>query len=138
MLVKLQGGQVLKSPIKEIGGYTITLTEQGLVDPLFQSFPDEFPVFQWHSDVFTVPPGGFFLATGDPCYTQAYRKGNVWGIIFHLEITAQDAKRWVDAYPDEPNDIGKTREQVLRECIKDEDVMRILSEKLMNNFLSLK
>lgn len=138
MLAKLQGGQVLKSPIKEIGGYTINLTEQGLVDPLFQGFPDEFPVFQWHSDVFTVPPDGFFLATGDPCYTQAYRKGNVWGIIFHLEISAQDAKRWVDAYPDEPKDIGKTREQVLRECIEYEDIMRILSEKLMNNFLSLK
>ena len=136
MLAKLMGGEVLKSPSKEIGGYKVALTEQGLSDPLYQGFPIEFPVFHWHSDMFTVPQGGVLLATGNPCPIQSFRKDNVWGVIFHLEITTQDAMRWADAYPDEPGAIGKTREQVLNECNSDEQEMRDLAITLMKNFLS--
>ena len=138
MLAKLLGGEVLRSPRKEIGGYKVALTEQGLSDPLFHGFPSEFPVFHWHSDVFTIPPGGSLLATGNPCRIQSFRKDNVWGVIFHLEITTQDAMRWADAYPDEPKAIGKTREQVLDECKAKEPEMRALAIKLMQNFLSQK
>lgn len=137
MLAKLLGGEVLKSPSKEIGGYSVNLTDQGQFDPLFQGFPKQFPVFHWHSDMFTVPPEGSLLATGVPCPIQSFRKDNVWGVIFHLEITAQDAERWIEAYPDEPKAIGKTREQVLEECNQTESEMRILANKLMQNFLSL-
>jgi GMP synthase (glutamine-hydrolysing) len=136
MLAKKMGGSVLKSPGKEIGGYNVTLTEHGISDPLFKGFPREFPVFHWHSDMFTIPPRGKLLATGNPCPIQAFRKNNVWGIIFHLEITSDDAVRWADAYPDELKDIGKTREQVIEECKKDDYDMKILSKKLMENFLN--
>ena len=135
MLAKLLGGEVVKSPNKEIGGYTVKLTEEGVADPLYHGFPAEFPVFHWHSDMFTVPPGGQLLATGDPCPVQSYRKGNVWGVIFHLEITSRDAERWANTYPDEPKAIGKTREQVLAECRETEDDMSKLAERLMRNFL---
>lgn len=138
ILVRLLGGEVNKSPSKEIGGYTIRLNEDGLSDPLYDGFPEDFPVFHWHGEMFTVPPGGKLLATGDPCPIQSYRKDNVWGIIFHLEVTAADAVRWADAYPAEPRAIGKTREQVLEECKLYEQQMKSLALKLMENFLSLK
>jgi len=138
MLSILLGGEVKKSPSKEIGAYTVTLTTDGLSDPLYNGFPDKFPVFHWHSDMFTVPPGGKLLATGDPCLIQSYRKDNVWGVIFHLEVTATDAVRWAEAYPAEPKAIGKTREQVLEECKSTELRMKSLAEKLMKNFLSQK
>jgi len=138
MLARLLGGKVLKSPSKEIGRYTVSLTEQGLSDSLYQGFPEEFPVFHWHSDMFTVPPDGSLLATGYPCPIQSFRKGNVWGVIFHLEITSRDAERWADAYPEEPKAIGKTREQVLSECMEAESEMKNLAEKLMQNFLKQK
>lgn len=138
MLSILLGGEVKKSPSKEIGGYMVNLTSDGASDPLYSGFPDGFPVFQWHSEMFTVPLGGKLLATGDPCPIQSYRKDNVWGIIFHLEVTATDAVRWANAYPAEPKAIGKTREQVLDECRSVETQMRSLAEKLMKNFLSQK
>lgn len=138
ILARLLGGKVKKSPSKEIGGYTVSLTEEGISDPLYNGFPEDFPVFHWHSEMFTVPPGGKLLATGDPCPIQSYRKGNIWGVIFHLEVTAADAVRWADAYPAEPPAIGKTREQVLEECKLYEQQMRSLALKLMENFLSLK
>ena len=135
MLSKVLGGEVVKSPSKEVGGYTVSLTEDGLDDQLFHGFPDKFPVFHWHSDMFTVPPSGTLLATGDPCPIQAYRKGNVWGLIFHLEITSGDAKRWANAYPDEPALIGKTIEQVIKECEATEKDMTRLAGLLIENFL---
>ncbi len=135
MLSMILGGEVVRSPIKEVGGYTVSLTGDGLGDQLFHGFPDNFPVFHWHSDMFTVPPGGKLLAIGDPCPIQAYRKGNVWGVIFHLEITSEDAKRWTKAYPDEPAVIGKTVEQVIKECEATEKDMNRLAGMLIDNFL---
>jgi GMP synthase-like glutamine amidotransferase len=137
MLAMLQGGEVHSSPKKEIGGYTVSLTDDGLRDHLFHGFPRDFPVFHWHQEAFTVPPGGRLLATGDPCPVQAYAKDNVHGLIFHLEITEQDARRWADAYPQEPQAIGKTRTQVLEECRAAEPQMRALAERLTDNLLSM-
>jgi GMP synthase (glutamine-hydrolysing) len=137
MLSKVLGGEVVRSPLKEVGRYTVSLAEDGFDDPLFQGFPDEFPVFHWHTDMFTVPPGGKLLATGDPCPIQAYRKDNVWGVIFHLEITSEDAKRWADAYPEEPTIIGKTVEQVIKECEAAEKDMARLASLLIDNFLEI-
>ena len=137
MLARLLGGEVKKSPAREIGVYTATLTDQGVWDPLFRGFPPVFPVFQWHSDMFTVPPGGELLATGDPCPIQAFAKDNVRGLIFHLEITAEDAERWAAAYPGEPAHIGKSSEQVIRECREKEQEMSRLAMRLVDNLLSM-
>jgi len=137
MLAMLQGGEVHRSPQREIGGYTVHLNGRGLVDPLFRGFPKTFPVFHWHQDTFTVPPGGSLLAVGAPCPTQAYAKDNVRGLIFHLEITERDARRWADAYPEEPRSIGKTRDEVLSECRAAEPMMRGLAERLIDNLLAM-
>ncbi len=137
MLARRLGAEVRRSPEKEVGGYEVRLTEEGLEDPLFVSFPEEFPVFQWHSDMFEVPPGGSLLAVGEPCPIQAFGLGNVRGVIFHLEIDRREAGRWAKAYPAELEAVGKTREQVLKECREREPEMRELAYLLMDNFLGL-
>lgn len=137
MLARRLGAEVRRSPEKEVGGYEVRLTEAGKVDPLFAGFPPHFPVFHWHSDMFEIPPGGELLVEGDPCPIQAFRRGNVWGIIFHLEIDGSEVGRWDDAYPAELDAVGKTREQVIRECRKREPEMRVLAYRLIDNFLGL-
>ena len=137
MLAKLLGGEVVRSPMKEVGGYTVKLTNEGSKDPIFYGFPKEFPVFHWHSDMFTIPTAGILLAEGDPCPIQAFRKDSIYGVIFHLEIGVDDAKRWAEAYPDEPQYIGKTREQVLEECRLREPEMRGLATLFIENFLHM-
>jgi len=137
MLARRLGGDVVRSPEKEVGGYEVRLTEEGRADPLFRGFPGEFPVFHWHSDMFQVPPGGRLLAEGDPCPVQAFSHGNVRGVIFHLEIGRREAARWADAYPGELEAVGKTREKVLEECRARESDMRWLANRLMENFLGL-
>jgi GMP synthase (glutamine-hydrolysing) len=138
ILTRLLGAEVVKSPRKEVGGYTITLTDSGLNDPLLRGFPREVPVFHWHSDMFNVPTGGRLLARGDPCPIQAYAWRNVRGVIFHLEIDHLEAERWASAYPAELEAVGKTRAQVIEECRVREADMRRLAERLVDNFLSLR
>jgi GMP synthase-like glutamine amidotransferase len=94
-------------------------------------------VFQWHSDMFKIPPGGRLLARGDPCPIQAYVWKNVRGVIFHLEINHVEAGRWVSAYPDELMAVSKTRAQVLDECKARESEMKRLASLLVENFLNL-
>jgi len=137
MLARRLGAEVRRSPEKEVGGYDVWLTEAGAADPLFQVFPEEFPVFHWHSDMFEVPPGGNLLVEGDSCPIQAFALGNVRGVIFHLEIDRREARRWADAYPAELEAVGKSREQVLEECRIREPEMKTLAYMLMANFLML-
>jgi GMP synthase-like glutamine amidotransferase len=125
------------SPRKEVGGYNVELTEDGLKDPLFQGFQSKFPVFQWHNDMFQVPKDGKLLATGDLCPIQAFKVGNVRGVIFHLEITSNEAKKWAEAYPDELISVGKTKQEVIEECQRSEDEMKKLSEKFITNFIGM-
>ena len=138
ILARLLGAEVVKSPGKEVGGYTVSLTDDGLADPLFRGFPRDVPVFHWHSDMFRVPPGGKLLARGDPCPIQAYSWRSVRGLIFHLEINHVEAERWASAYSEELDAVGKTLEQVLRECMEREPEMRLQAKRLIENFLNLR
>jgi len=137
MLARLLGGKVRRSPKREVGGYEVHLTEVGEADPLFDGFPKEFPVFHWHAEMFNVPPGGSLLVMGAPCPIQAFGWGNIRGVIFHLEITSDDAARWADAYPQELEAVDKTRDLVVEECRKREQEMRKLASLLMDNFISM-
>jgi GMP synthase (glutamine-hydrolysing) len=137
MLARLLGADVVRSPRKEVGGYTVTLTDAGSVDPLFRGFPRDVPVFHWHGDMFKVPPGGRLLARGDPCPIQAYAWKNVRGVIFHLEIDHREAERWASAYPSELEIVGKTKAQVIEECQDREPEMKRLAGVLVDNFLAL-
>ena len=137
MLARRLGAKVTRSPEREVGGYEVRLTEVGEVDPLFAGFPEEFPVFHWHAEMFQVPPGGSILVRGVPCPIQAYGWGNIRGVIFHLEVTSADAARWADAYPMELEAVGKSREQVVKECREREPEMRGLARLLIDNFLNL-
>ncbi|MBP1700128.1 MAG: GuaA, partial [Deltaproteobacteria bacterium] len=55
LIAKALGARVTKSPVKEIGWSEVSLTEEGLKDPLFSALPKAFPVFQWHEDTFEIP-----------------------------------------------------------------------------------
>ena len=137
LLARHRGGKVVMSPVREVGGYEVHLTEVGEVDPLFAGFPREFPVFHWHAEMFRVPPGGSLLVMGAPCPIQAFGWGNIRGVIFHLEVTSAEAVRWADAYPRELEAVGKTRDRVVEECREREPEMRRLASLLMDNFLAM-
>jgi len=137
LLMKLVGAEVTSAPVKEVGSYSVHLTQEGVSDPLFKGFPLSFPVFQWHNDQFTIPPGGKHLVRGDPCRIQAVSWKGIHGILFHLELTLQEVNHWTEIYTDELKAVGKSRFQILKEFRANEEEMIDLAQKLMDNLLQI-
>jgi hypothetical protein len=51
--------------------------------------------------------------------------------MFHLEVSAEAARRWAREYADELREAGKTAEEVVAECRAREREMGELAGKLM-------
>ena len=130
------GAKVHACP-REIGIYTIKLTDAGAVDPLFEGIPREFKGFLWHGNTFEIPEGGHLIATGDPCPVEGFVKGNIRGILFHLETDYEEISRWLDHWEEGLSVLNKTREQVLANVKAAEKEMRQNAEQLISNFLKM-
>ena len=90
---------VYPAPVKEVGWSTVTLTEEGRREALFDGVPGEISVLQWHEDTFDIPVGGSLLATAADCPNQAFRVGSALGLQFHLEVDAALLGDWFSDSP---------------------------------------
>jgi GMP synthase (glutamine-hydrolysing) len=89
----------------EIGWHQVRLSDAGREDPLLAPLAPGFEAFQWHSYEFPLPPGAVALAQSDVCL-QACRIGETaWAIQFHPEVSADDARTWIDDYRSDPDAI---------------------------------
>jgi len=68
----------------------------------------EVEVFQWHGDTFTLPPSSELLAYSEK-YFQAFRKGKVLALQFHLEVDAKMVSKWVQEYGGNPGLVQRLR-----------------------------
>jgi len=102
LIAKALGAKVFKAPVKEIGWYDVSLTRIGSIDPLFSQLPKTFSVFQWHEDTFEIPHNAILIATSSPVPYQAFRYGdNAYGLQFHLEVTREMIREWMETYEEE-------------------------------------
>lgn len=93
LLAKALGASVAPGTNFEIGMVPVSLTESGRTDPVFGSMPRTFPVFQWHGEGMTLPPGGTHLAASEGFSVQAFKmKDRVYGLLFHLELEEEDVR----------------------------------------------
>ncbi|MDF1544181.1 MAG: type 1 glutamine amidotransferase [bacterium] len=137
LLAHILGANVGPSDNKEIGLYKVRLTESGKNDPLFENFPSDFPVFHWHADRFRIPFGSDLLVEGDDCKYQAFRRGCLAGVQFHLEPTAPEVSHWCDLYAEELAEIGKEKSVVVAEVEEAAREIKKLNDLLLDNFLKL-
>lgn len=85
----------------EFGWQPVRLTEAGASDRVLGALPDAFPIFQWHSDTFTLPEGAVHLAAGDVAAHQAYRIGRAtYGTQFHFEASRAVVADWTRTFPE--------------------------------------
>ena len=90
----------------ELGWIKMTLTTEGLENPLFRNVPMSFYAFERHRDgIIYLPPGAIRLAKSDLCEIQAfqYRDKPIWGVQFHPEN-----KRGKNEAMDAINEINNT------------------------------
>ncbi|MBA3910437.1 MAG: GMP synthase [Rhodobacter sp.] len=85
----------------EFGWADVDLTEAGRRDPVLSAVPEAFPVFQWHSDTFTLPDGALHLASSAQARIQAFRIGRAtYGTQFHFEASRAVVGDWLARFPD--------------------------------------
>jgi GMP synthase-like glutamine amidotransferase len=85
----------------EFGWVDVSLTKAGRADPVLSQVPESFPIFQWHSDTFTLPPGAILLATSPTAQNQAFRIGRAtYGTQFHFEANRSVVRDWSQTFPD--------------------------------------
>lgn len=107
LVAKAAGAEVSKNPIKEIGWFDVSLTDEGLKDPVFKGLGNKLRVFQWHGDTFEIPKEGKHLASSTLCPNQAFRVGwqghprRAYGLQFHLEVDQGIIAHWTEAYEEE-------------------------------------
>jgi GMP synthase-like glutamine amidotransferase len=135
VLARLLGGRARPLPRAEIGRGLVRLTPEGSADPLFAGFPTEFAVFQWHRDAFELPPGAANLASSSACAAQAFRRGRVAGVLFHLEVSSRAATAWVDAYPDHLRAAGLRRDRLLADLAESDLATRACAFRLVRNLV---
>jgi GMP synthase-like glutamine amidotransferase len=88
VLARAFGARNLIGTHPEFGWQEVRLTAAGAADPVLSAVPAAFPIFQWHSDSFTLPPGAAHLAENDAAAMQAFRIGRAtWGMQFHFEMS---------------------------------------------------
>ena len=115
LIAKAAGGTVRRGPLKEIGWYPVRLTAAARHDRLFRESPETIEVFQWHGEYFDTPPGAVNLASSDLYQCQAFSIGqNVYGLLFHLEVTGQMVKEWVGTFKEE---LDSVKEYIRPEAI---------------------
>lgn len=116
LIAEALGATTLRSPEKEIGIWPITLTEEGKLDPLFDSFANSFDVIHWHNDMPGIPKDSVLLAYSKGCPNQAFRYNDrVYGFQFHMEITPENAKTMCLHCPDDlkPSKFTQSKEDLL-------------------------
>jgi GMP synthase-like glutamine amidotransferase len=101
LLARAYGGVNILGTAPEFGWQTVSRTEEGRQDPVLGVTPESFPIFQWHDDTFTLPPGAARLARNDTASNQAFRIGRAaYGIQFHFEADRPQVSRWNTAFAD--------------------------------------
>ena len=140
LIAKAAGARVAPGPEKEIGWYPLTLTDDARKDPLFAEFPARFEAFEWHGDVFDLPAGAVSLAASARYPHQAFRVGRrVYGLLFHLEVTAPMVRVMTDTFKDEVVALGdpSRTSAILADLDRRTPALNALARRLFAAFVSL-
>ena len=101
LLARAYGAENHLGTAPEFGWVDVTLTDEGRADPVLSQVPQTFPIFQWHTDTFTLPEGAVHLAHSPTARHQAFRLGRAtYGTQFHFEASRAVVADWYRRFPD--------------------------------------
>ena len=93
LMARALGGRVSMNPVKEIGWHAIRLTG----DACSKDWLGEratLPVFHWHGETFSIPPGATRIASSAWCENQMFALGKHLALQCHIEMTDELVRSW--------------------------------------------
>jgi len=95
LVARAHGGENLLGRPVEFGWHDVRPTSGGRRDPVIAGLGEGGPIFHWHEDTFSLPPGAAHLAASDLTENQAFRLGRAtYGIQFHFEADRPLVAGW--------------------------------------------
>lgn len=95
------GAQNILDAAPEFGWCDVARSAAGAQDALLGVLPASFPIFQWHSDTFTLPHGARHLAGSAVAQNQCFRHGRAgYATQFHFEASRAVVEDWSRTFPD--------------------------------------
>lgn len=93
LFAKALGAPVARAPVPEIGWGEVQVLGADKARAWFGE-RDAFTAFQWHYDVFALPPGATRVLTNAHNPDQAYTLGKHIGLQCHIEMTRPMVETW--------------------------------------------
>jgi GMP synthase (glutamine-hydrolysing) len=101
ILARAFGAQNHLGTAPEFGWCDVALTDAGRADPVFAGLGDSFPIFEFHTDTFSLPETAVHLAHTKTAPHQAFRIGRAtYGMQFHFEANRAVVADWAREFPD--------------------------------------
>ncbi|MGE0652258.1 MAG: type 1 glutamine amidotransferase [Alphaproteobacteria bacterium] len=99
LMARAFGGVNQIGGASEFGWQTVTLEPAARDDAVLGALPSSFPIFQWHDDTFSLPPGAVRLASSAMAANQAFRIGRAgYAVQFHFEADRKLVREWNAAF----------------------------------------
>jgi GMP synthase (glutamine-hydrolysing) len=134
LIADVMGAKITRNKSKEIGWFKAERTN---IHPFLEKFPENFTVFQWHGDTFSIPEGAVRIAKSELCENQAFAyKDTVIGLQFHLESTPESIQALIDNCSDELVERpGIQTSKMMLSKKENFTLANQMMEQLMQNFL---
>jgi GMP synthase-like glutamine amidotransferase len=98
LISKALGAQVTRGPGMEIGWHPVTAFDHPGRDDWLQGLATPVDAFHWHGETFSIPDGAIPLLSSRCYENQAFAVGKTLGLQFHLEMTEQMLRQWLQLY----------------------------------------
>jgi len=105
LMSKAFGGQITRTPVKEIGWGTVQVENSAIASPWLSEWQTTTgglaTVFQWHGETFSLPSGARRLLTNEFCTNQMFALGPHLAMQCHVEMTPEMIREWCLSWPSE-------------------------------------
>jgi GMP synthase-like glutamine amidotransferase len=101
LISKALGGTISANPVKEIGWHPVRKSNTPAAADWLTGLPQEFMLFHWHGETFSIPAGADVILENDNCAHQGFATGNTLALQCHVEMMAPMVGEWASLYRDE-------------------------------------
>lgn len=101
LISKALGGVITRNPVREIGWLPVTRVDNNTARDWLNDLPQEFEVFHWHSEIFSIPTGATRILASRDCANQAFVIGKTLAMQCHIEMTSEMVREWARVSADD-------------------------------------
>ena len=138
LIAKALGGQITANANKEIGWHTVTRADNACADDWLHELPEQFDVFHWHGETFSIPDGADQILSSRFCQNQAFAIGNTLALQCHVEMTVPMVKEWVAQYNNElqaPNESLQAADFILENVEQKTAGLKPVADKIYQRWI---